>query len=159
MTTDDRGALDGLDDKVPASAFDPVLYTRKLYESAPLEMTFPAEAAQLAPVRKALRGWLGQCQLPTQMLYDVLIAVGEACANAIEHGHRDNPGDIIHLRAESFVDSLRLTITDSGRWKTPEPEANTHRGRGTMLMRALMEQVTILPGSTGTTVDMHTRIP
>jgi dienelactone hydrolase len=36
------GALDGLEDKVGGARFDPVLYTRKLYESAPLEMTFRA---------------------------------------------------------------------------------------------------------------------
>src|SRR5262249_47646588 len=36
------GALDGFEDKAGASGFDPVLYTRKLYESAPLEMTFRA---------------------------------------------------------------------------------------------------------------------
>jgi dienelactone hydrolase len=36
------GALDGLEDKVDGARFDPVLYTRKLYESAALEMTFRA---------------------------------------------------------------------------------------------------------------------
>lgn len=37
------GALDGFADKVNAATFDPVLYTRKLYESAPLRLTFRAE--------------------------------------------------------------------------------------------------------------------
>ena len=36
------GALQGFDGKVDAAAFDPVLYTRKLYESAPLRLTFRA---------------------------------------------------------------------------------------------------------------------
>jgi len=36
------GALDGLADKVDMSAFDPVLYTRKLHDAAPLRMTFRA---------------------------------------------------------------------------------------------------------------------
>jgi anti-sigma regulatory factor (Ser/Thr protein kinase) len=143
----------------PAGGYDDDVALLLYRHPAPLEMTFPAEAGQLAPIRKALRGWLGQCELPIQMLNDVLVAVGEACANAIEHGHRDSPGATIRLRAETFVDSLRLTVIDSGRWKTPQPEANAHRGRGTALMRALMEQVTITPGSTGTTVDMQTRIP
>jgi PAS domain S-box-containing protein len=143
----------------PAGGYDDDVALLLYRHPAPLEMTFPAEATQLAPVRKALRGWLGQCQVPSQKLHDVLVAAGEACANAIEHGHRDSPGATIHLRAESFVDRLRLTVTDTGRWKTPQPEANTHRGRGTSLMHALMEQVTITPGSSGTVVDMYTRIP
>src|ERR1039457_3492279 len=36
------GPLEGLEDKVDAASFDPVLYTRKLYESAPLRLTFRA---------------------------------------------------------------------------------------------------------------------
>ena len=34
------GALDGFEEKIDPAAFDPVLYSRKLYESARLEMTF-----------------------------------------------------------------------------------------------------------------------
>lgn len=141
--------VDGYDDDVAL-----LLYRHP----APLEMSFPAESSQLAPVRKTLRGWLAQCDLPPTTVQNVLVAAGEACANAIEHGHRDAPGDAIHLRAEAYVDNLHLTIADTGRWKAPQPELNTHRGRGMGLMRAVMQQVTITPGPSGTTVDMHTRI-
>ena len=125
---------------------------------APLEVLFPAESSQLAPVRKALRNWLAQCGLPAQTVQNVLVAAGEACANAIEHGHRHAPGSRIRLRATATVDDLTLTVADTGRWKVPQPEVNTHRGRGITLMRALMQRVTITPGEAGTTVDMHTRI-
>jgi len=37
-----QGALDGFEGKVDSEAFDPVLYTQKLYQSAPLRMTFAA---------------------------------------------------------------------------------------------------------------------
>ncbi|WP_053674806.1 SpoIIE family protein phosphatase [Streptomyces sp. WM4235] len=141
--------VDGYDDDVAL-----LLYRHP----APLEMSFPAESSRLAPVRKTLRGWLAQCDLPPTTVQNVLVAAGEACANAIEHGHRDAPGDAIHLRAEAYVDNLHLTIADTGRWKAPQPELNTHRGRGMGLMRAVMQQVTITPGPSGTTVDMHTRI-
>jgi len=36
------GALDGLENKVDAAGFDPVLYTKKLHDAAPLRMTFRA---------------------------------------------------------------------------------------------------------------------
>jgi dienelactone hydrolase len=36
------GALDGFESKVDAASFDPVLWTRKRYESMPLKMTFKA---------------------------------------------------------------------------------------------------------------------
>src|SRR5438270_13308281 len=37
------GALDGFMDKVNGAAFDPVLFTHKLYESAALRMSFQAQ--------------------------------------------------------------------------------------------------------------------
>ncbi|MER6693154.1 SpoIIE family protein phosphatase [Streptomyces minutiscleroticus] len=142
----------------PADGYDDDVALLLYRHPAPLEMAFPAESSQLAPVRKALRSWLAQCDLPVHTVQNVLIAAGEACANAIEHGHRDAPGETIRLRAEALVHDLRLTVADTGRWKTPQPELNTHRGRGVGLMRAVMQKVTITPGPSGTTVDMHTRI-
>ncbi|MFF3500044.1 SpoIIE family protein phosphatase [Streptomyces sp. NPDC003247] len=142
----------------PAGGYDDDVALLLYRHPSPLEMTFPAESSQLAPVRKALRGWLAQCGLPPNTVQNVLVAAGEACANAIEHGHRHTPGEAVRLRAEAFGDDLRLTVADSGRWKTPRPELNPHRGRGVSLMRAMMQHVTITPGPSGTTVDMQMRI-
>ncbi|WP_225448637.1 SpoIIE family protein phosphatase [Streptacidiphilus sp. P02-A3a] len=125
---------------------------------APLEVSFPAESSQLAPVRRELRGWLAQCGLSVPTIQNVLVAAGEACANAIEHGHRHAAGASIRLHAAATVDDLTLTIADSGQWKEPKPELNAHRGRGITLMRAMMQHVTITSGEAGTTVDMHVRI-
>ncbi|MEW1906148.1 SpoIIE family protein phosphatase [Streptomyces sp. NPDC086147] len=157
-TAIDDLATDVMSRLAPAGGYDDDVALLLYRHPAPLEMSFPAESGQLAPVRKALRGWLDQCDLPPGTVQNVLVAAGEACANAIEHGHRDAPGDTVYFRAEASVDNLRLTIADTGRWKVPQPERNAHRGRGMALMRALMQQVTVTQGSTGTTVDMHTRI-
>ncbi|MFD6296738.1 SpoIIE family protein phosphatase [Streptomyces sp. NPDC060235] len=157
-TAVDELATDVMSRLAPVDGYDDDVALLLYRHPAPLEMSFPAESSQLAPVRKTLRSWLDQCDLPPSTVQNVLVAAGEACANAIEHGHRDAPGDAIHIRAEAFVDNLHLTIADTGRWKAPQPELNTHRGRGMRLMRALMHQVTITPGPSGTTVDMHSRI-
>ncbi|HWO67874.1 MAG TPA: ATP-binding protein, partial [Umezawaea sp.] len=156
-------ALDDLASQVmdrlaPAGGYDDDVALLLYRHPAPLELTFPAESARLAPVRKTLRGWLDQCGLPPHAVQSVLVAVGEACANAIEHGYRGTTPDEISLRAEALVSDLYLTVRDTGRWKVPEPEANAHRGRGVALMRAMMQRVTIAPGPAGTTVDMHLRI-
>ncbi|MGQ4420427.1 SpoIIE family protein phosphatase, partial [Streptomyces sp. SAS_269] len=143
----------------PADGYDDDVALLLYRHPAPLDISFPAESSQLAPVRKALRGWLAQCDLPANTVQNVLVAAGEACANAIEHGHRYAPGEAVRLRAEALVDNLSLTVADSGRWKDPQPERNAHRGRGVALMRALMQQVSITPGPSGTTVDMQMRIP
>jgi PAS domain S-box-containing protein len=125
---------------------------------APLNLVFPAESAQLAPVRAALRAWLNRCALTHRAAQDVLVAAGEACANAIEHGHRHAPGQQVRLHAAATVSQLRLTVTDTGQWKDSQPGGNPHRGHGIPLMRALMHHVTIEPGSAGTIVDMQLRI-
>ncbi len=60
-----------------------LLYRR----AAALDLCFPADPDELALVRRALRGWLGQLSLDPMAAQDVLIAACEACANAIEHGY------------------------------------------------------------------------
>ena len=126
---------------------------------APLELQFHADVGQLAPARDALRSWLAQVQVGADQTMDVLVAAGEAVANAIEHGHRHSPGGMISLDATALVDRLQLRITDSGTWKSPRPPSEqSRRGRGIALMRGLMQDVTITPGSTGTTVHLSARI-
>ncbi|MFI0897579.1 SpoIIE family protein phosphatase [Streptomyces sp. NPDC020983] len=147
-----------MDRMAPPGGYDDDVALLLYRHPAPLNVAFPADAAQLAPVRRALRNWLHQCALPPQTVQNVLVAVGEACANAVEHGHRDTPGDTVRLRAEAGFDAMHLTVSDTGGWRTPSPEANPQRGRGFLLMRALMQEVTVTSDAGGTTVAMHTRI-
>jgi serine phosphatase RsbU (regulator of sigma subunit)/anti-sigma regulatory factor (Ser/Thr protein kinase) len=123
---------------------------------APLTLTFPAHADQLAPTRAALRSWLKRVRVNPNKAMDVLIAAGEAVANAIEHGHRQRPEGTISLNATALVDQLHLTITDTGTWKPPRPTPD--RGRGITLIRELMQDVTIDHGVDGTTVHLSARI-
>ncbi|WP_410814968.1 SpoIIE family protein phosphatase [Micromonospora sp. 067-2] len=152
-------ATDVMNQLTPPGGYDDDVAVLLYRHPGPLELDFAAEHAGLAPVRTALRSWLNRCGLDPTNAYNVLVAAGEACANAIEHGHRDSPGGRIRLRATATADGLHLSVTDSGRWKTPQPDANTHRGRGFVLMRALMDAITVTPGATGTTIDMQARIP
>lgn len=153
----DQLAAHVMDRLTPAGGFDDDVAFLLYRQPGPLQVAFPADAGQLAPVRQALREWLQRCAVPAQTLQGVLIAAGEACANAIEHGHRANPGAPIELRAIAYADRLRLVVTDTGQWKTPTH--NPDRGRGVGLMRAMMHHVSIDSSSTGTTVEMYTRIP
>ncbi len=120
----------------------------------PLELTFPADPDQLVPVRAALRSWLNRCGLSRRTATDVLIAAGEACANAIEHGLR-NAGGQIRLTAEVSVTRLRLTIRDSGRWQPAQRRGEPYRGYGLRLMHALMHRVDVHQDPEGTTVEME----
>ena len=127
-------------------------------QPAPLELEFPAHVSQVSATRRALRGWLKRAGVDPGETMKVLIAAGEAVANAIEHGHRESPEGRVRLDATALVDQVQLTITDTGGWKTPEPASNAHRGRGITLMRGLMQGVTIEPDAAGTTVHLTARI-
>lgn len=142
----------------PAGGFQDDVAFLLYRQPAPLEIAIAAQPDELAPTRKALRGWLTQAGLDAQQSMNVLIATGEALANAIEHGHRHGAGGTIRMRAVAIADRLMVTITDMGSWKPPAPIPGQHRGRGLPLMRALMHDVTIDQRESGTTVHMHARI-
>jgi PAS domain S-box-containing protein len=124
---------------------------------ATLEVNFPADPDELAPVRRQLRGWLGQLSLDPLVTQDVLIAACEACANAIEHGYRGQRAGMVRLRAEASGPDLLLTVTDRGRWRPPRQLRE--RGHGLKLIRATMREVNITSGDAGTTVRMRTGRP
>jgi anti-sigma regulatory factor (Ser/Thr protein kinase) len=142
----------------PAGGYEDDVAMVLYHHPAPLDVLFFAESEQLASVRATLRGWLRSCDVGARITQDVLVATGEAIANAIEHGHRDRPGEQVRLRAVSTANQLRLTVTDSGRWRDTPPGDRGFRGHGIGLMRALMQDVTIEPGPSGTTVEMYVRI-
>jgi serine phosphatase RsbU (regulator of sigma subunit)/anti-sigma regulatory factor (Ser/Thr protein kinase)/transcriptional regulator with GAF, ATPase, and Fis domain len=125
---------------------------------APLELNFPADVSQLAPTRNALRNWLTRVRMGPDQALNVLVAAGEAVANAIEHGHRHRPEGLIRLGAIAVGDEVQLTITDTGSWKAPQPASHLRRGRGIPLMRSLMHDVDIRPATDGTTVHLSARI-
>ncbi|MBW4701049.1 SpoIIE family protein phosphatase [Micromonospora sp. RL09-050-HVF-A] len=145
-----------MDRMTPQGGYDDIALL--LYRHpAPLELSFPADRLQMAPVRSTLRQWLRRTGADPHVAQDVLVATGEACANAVEHGHRDARPGLIRLHAVAAGADLFVTVADSGRWKVPEIDHD--RGRGINLMRALMAHVDIRTTDAGTTVELHTRIP
>ncbi|HEX3286087.1 MAG TPA: SpoIIE family protein phosphatase [Mycobacterium sp.] len=147
-----------MSDLAPSGGYQDDVVLLLYRHPAPLELTFPADVSHLAPTRTALRSWLARARVDPSQTMDVLVAAGEAVANAIEHGHRHSPEGTISLGATVLVDQVRVTITDTGTWKPPEPNNDTRRGRGITLMRGLMQDVTINPDAAGTTVQLLARI-
>jgi anti-sigma regulatory factor (Ser/Thr protein kinase) len=86
---------------------------------------------------------------------DVLLAVGEAVSNAVEHATRDasHAVDVV-VSAKATRSGVALTVADNGRWRTPR-RLPGNRGHGRKLMSALVDTITITPSPQGTTVEMH----
>ncbi|GHH40157.1 SpoIIE family protein phosphatase [Lentzea cavernae] len=163
-----EGRANGLEDLAgqimaalaPAGGYDDDVALLLYRHPAPLEVTFPAEADELQGARGKLRTWLRQCGFSTGHAQRVLLAVGEASANAIEHAYRDAVRQAVRLRLETVGnDQLHVTVVDTGTWKTPNTEPDASRGRGTTIMHTMMDAVSISPDLTGTTVTMQVKIP
>jgi anti-sigma regulatory factor (Ser/Thr protein kinase) len=84
----------------------------------------------------------------------LLVAVGEACTNAVEHAGTSARA---FFRVEAVVDDrdVLVSITDNGAWKD-NPD-RTARGNGLAIMRELMDDVRVEPRSSGTAVTLRLR--
>ena len=117
----------------------------------PLRLELPAEARVLVEVRTALRRWLRDSGVGQHVTDEVLVAVGEACANVVQHAYASRPGPL-EIEAELADASLRVIVRDHGRWR---PAAGLGGGWGLQLMRALMESVEVDHLQHGTEVRLR----
>jgi anti-sigma regulatory factor (Ser/Thr protein kinase) len=148
----------------PAAGYDDdvaVLIYR--HPPAPLAVQVTADDPScLALLRAKLRQWLPTAGIGTREATDIMIAAGEAAANAVEHATAGRPADAasvqITLTARAAHATVQLTITDTGTWRPPpadrEQPAPGTRGHGIIFMHALMNEVTIDPSPHGTTVTL-----
>ncbi|HLY21721.1 MAG TPA: SpoIIE family protein phosphatase [bacterium] len=155
--------VDDLVDRVLASALagrtsedDVALVALRLSPLSPerLDIRLPAVPASLAQMRQTLRRWLKSADVAPEEAYDVMTAINEACANAIEHAYGPTDG-LFECEVALAHGMLTATVRDIGRWRTARGQ---YRGHGLKLMEALMGEVQVVQGSTGTAVQMRKRI-
>jgi anti-sigma regulatory factor (Ser/Thr protein kinase) len=130
---------------------------------APLAVQVSADDPScLAVLRAALRRWLSAAGVASREASDIMIAAGEATANAVEHATAGRPvGSApveVTLTARADHATMRLTVADTGSWRPPSADrelpAPGTRGHGVIFMHALMNDVTIDPSAHGTTVTL-----
>ena len=121
---------------------------------APLRIRLPAIPASLGVIRARLRTWLPTAQVTPSAAAEVLLAVGEAVSNAVEHAVRGTAGDVeVEVTARATTTGLALTVKDNGRWHAPRRSAQP--GHGSRLMNSFVDTVTVTPTRQGTTVEMR----
>jgi serine phosphatase RsbU (regulator of sigma subunit)/CHASE3 domain sensor protein/anti-sigma regulatory factor (Ser/Thr protein kinase) len=111
----------------------------------------------LGRVRERLRAWLDEQALSPDDQLAVLIAVGEACANTIQHayGAAANATNLFRVEACREGDEILCCVTDNGAWK--DSPTGTARGNGLAIMRELMDQVVVDRRPSGTAVTLRFR--
>lgn len=113
-----------------------------------------------ASVRQEFSTWLtGHIAVDRVKASDIVLAVNEALANAVEAAYADAPAPgVMHVRADFDRESGRLTVTvtDEGTWRPATAQlANSARGRGIPLMQALTDHASIEPTDAGTAVRLQ----
>ena len=109
------GPLEGFQDKVDPAAFDPVVYTRKLYESAPLRLTFRAQNRKQAEAwQKRLRAKLTE------------LVGGFPAQRAALQPQTIETRDFPTYRREKFVFESRPGMVQLGYLLTPRAASPPH---------------------------------
>jgi anti-sigma regulatory factor (Ser/Thr protein kinase) len=116
----------------------------------------PSEPAVMRSVRLRVGTWLERRGVGEDQRADTVLAITEACNNAIEHGYRGQ-GGTIRLTLEHSGTTLNIAVEDEGRWR--EPRADPTRGRGLVIMKSTMHRADITSGKTGTRVELELRLP
>lgn len=152
---------DQLADRVIAAVngSPPVAAVLYRHPPGPMTITLPAEPANLAIGRERLREWLSEAGVDAESCADVLLAAGEAAANATEHAVIGADHEVrITVDAALNGNLLALTVSDNGRWK-PAAVSPGHRGHGMQLINALVDSVELTATPAGTTVAMLKELP
>jgi PAS domain S-box-containing protein len=118
------------------------------------ELRLPSEPRSVARFRTESRVWLEEAGVAPQDVEDLILAISEACSNAVEHAGAEGAG--VALAAEFRDEDVIVTVQDSGRWQPPH--LRFERGRGFRILRALMNDVTVSRRGDGTEVRMRRRI-
>jgi anti-sigma regulatory factor (Ser/Thr protein kinase) len=120
---------------------------------ARMSTRFRRERAAVPSARAFVHNALREKGVPSGMLDTLVLAVAEACNNAILHASGDAFGVTVVLEDSECT----IIVSDSGagfvppvRAEMPAPDATNHRGLA--LMQELVDHVEVMSGENGTTV-------
>ena len=132
-----------------------LLVVRALPLDDPLELRLPADVDTIPPLRRVLGRWLREADATTAEIEEISLACSEACANAIEHAYAPGPAALeVHATIAGGNEAV-ISVRDYGSWRAAR---GTHRGRGMLLMKGLMDSVHVDAGDKGTTVRLARRL-
>jgi anti-sigma regulatory factor (Ser/Thr protein kinase) len=120
--------------------------------AATFNFEFPAVAIGAPLVRHTIARYAERQGVSKEQRFDLLTAVGEAVANAVEHAYATDVPGAVQVRAEVRSGDFVVTVSDSGRWRAPRHHQD--RGRGLAIMRALCDRVQVRAGRGETTVHL-----
>jgi serine/threonine-protein kinase RsbW len=134
-----------------------------------LRLELRSEPRLLACVRVLVRAWLEASGLAGERVEDMVLAVDEACSNAIRHSYGGRCDGVVRLALTASADLLEVRLCDDGapcpsaglearRLEAPDPDELRPGGLGVQLMHRAFDEVRFCPGrKTGNCVILRAR--
>lgn len=123
--------------------------------------SFTSTRPSLSSARRLVRQWAAEAGFGEADVFDIVLAAGEACTNAVLHASTEAgfwlayelDGDRIAIQVHDFGPGFSL----EGRGVYVEPHLRGAGGLGIYIMRALMDEVSYDMDDSGTTVTLVKR--
>jgi serine/threonine-protein kinase RsbW len=129
------------------------------------ELVLPNEPSRVPDVRRFVASFLADVGAPVEISSEILLAVGEAAANASKHGRNPDTRSEIRVHCSLEGPSLTVAIADDGPGFNPSdldsaelPDRFASGGRGLFLMRSFMDEIEVESSPMGTEITMFRRI-
>lgn len=123
-----------------------------------LVLSVPPRPEELAGVRASVHDWLSAHMADESRRHQIVLAVHEAVANAVEHGGAGEvPEVVVVVELSLRPGAVEVIVRDDGRWQERDPfhlEWEDERGRGLSIIDRLASQASIDRGR-GTVVRMR----
>lgn len=138
-----------------------------------LDMKFQSISSNTSFVRATIGAFLSSIDLNMEELYDIKMAVSEAVTNAILHGYKNRPDELVRLTCSyeetDLQYNIKITISDTGNGISDINQArqamfttssdDERAGLGFTVMETIMDLVEVLSQEgIGTTVTLHTTV-
>jgi serine/threonine-protein kinase RsbW len=133
-----------------------------------LTARFPGRYENLAKITQFVSQAAQSTGLNKKELYEVLLAVEEACANIIDHAYKGEGRGEIDLTCEPIEEGFRVILRDQGQPFDPDAIPNPDfsvpledlkpGGAGLFLMRKLMDDVSFDFGTSAGNVLTMTKL-
>jgi serine/threonine-protein kinase RsbW len=123
-----------------------------------LAICLPRDGASIPVARHIIRDALRAVGVAEECIDDIAVAQTEACANVVQHS---GPGDEYEVRIEIDDDRSVISVIDKGHGFDSSivadgSDVGSERGRGILLMRALVDDVHFVSEpDTGTAVRLE----
>jgi anti-sigma regulatory factor (Ser/Thr protein kinase) len=130
-----------------------------------LKLVIPSDPRFLSIARNAVSEVCAICGLPEDVCQGVTLAVDEALANVIRHAYKNRYDQEIKLDCQVNADRIVFRLLDQG--EPPDPDRICGQplndvslsGRGTHLMRAIMDEMSYEQNSAGNELTLVKNLP